>query len=94
MGFTHLELMPVSEYPFDGSWGYQPVGLFAPTIRFGPPHEFRDLVDAAHRKGLGLILDWVPGHFPPTRTGSAGSTARRSTNTPTRAKGSTRTGTR
>ena len=64
MGFTHLELLPVSEYPFDGSWGYQPVGLFAPTIRFGPPHEFRDLVDAAHRKGLGLILDWVPGHFP------------------------------
>ncbi len=64
MGFTHLELLPVSEYPFDGSWGYQPVGLFAPTIRFGPPHEFRDLVDAAHRKGLGVILDWVPGHFP------------------------------
>ena len=64
MGFTHLELLPISEYPFDGSWGYQPVGLFAPTIRFGPPHEFRDLVDAAHRKGLGLLLDWVPGHFP------------------------------
>ena len=64
MGFTHLELLPVSEFPFDGSWGYQPVGLFAPTIRFGPPHEFRDLVEAAHRKGLGVILDWVPGHFP------------------------------
>ncbi|MBF9060087.1 1,4-alpha-glucan branching protein GlgB [Rhodobacterales bacterium HKCCSP123] len=64
MGFTHLELMPVSEYPFDGSWGYQPVGLYAPTVRHGPPHEFRDLVDAAHRKGLGVILDWVPGHFP------------------------------
>ncbi|SNT68573.1 1,4-alpha-glucan branching protein GlgB [Paracoccus seriniphilus] len=64
MGFTHLELMPISEFPFDGSWGYQPVGLFAPTIRFGPPHEFRDLVDAAHQAGLGVLLDWVPGHFP------------------------------
>jgi 1,4-alpha-glucan branching enzyme len=71
MGFTHLELLPVSEFPFDGSWGYQPVGLYAPTIRFGPPHEFRDLVDAAHQAGLGVLLDWVPGHFPTDAHGLA-----------------------
>ncbi|PWJ15813.1 1,4-alpha-glucan branching protein GlgB [Jannaschia seohaensis] len=64
MGFTHLELMPIAEHPFDGSWGYQPVGLFAPTARHGEPDGLRALVDAAHRAGLGVILDWVPGHFP------------------------------
>ncbi len=64
MGFTHLELLPVSEYPFEGSWGYQPIGLFAPTIRHGTPGEFRDFVEACHAAGVGLILDWVPGHFP------------------------------
>jgi 1,4-alpha-glucan branching enzyme len=71
MGFTHLEFLPVSEYPFDGSWGYQPVGLYAPTIRFGPPHEFRNLVEAAHQAGLGVLLDWVPGHFPSDAHGLA-----------------------
>ena len=71
MGFTHIELMPISEFPFDGSWGYQPVGLYAPSIRFGPPHEFRDLVDSAHNAGLGILLDWVPGHFPSDAHGLA-----------------------
>ncbi len=64
MGFTHLELMPVNEHPLDASWGYQPVGLFAPTRRFGEPAAFARLVDRCHRAGLGVILDWVPAHFP------------------------------
>ena len=71
LGFTHLELMPVTEHPFDGSWGYQTLGLYAPTARFGPPEGFTRFVAACRAHGLGLILDWVPAHFPDDAFGLA-----------------------
>jgi 1,4-alpha-glucan branching enzyme len=71
LGFTHIELMPVSEYPFDGSWGYQNLGLYALSARFGDPQDFAIFLEACHERGLGVILDWVPAHFPTDAHGMA-----------------------
>ena len=71
MGFTHLEFLPVHEHPFDGSWGYQPLGLYSPTARFGDPAGLRRFIQAAHAAGIGVLLDWVPAHFPSDAHGLA-----------------------